>query len=356
VLVVDDSALMRKYLREMLEDAGFEVIAARDGLDALEKVGREHPDAITMDINMPVMDGLTALSHIMTHRPTPVVMVSSLTSKGAERTLEALALGAVDWVEKPGGTVSHNLDGARAEIVRKVGQAVASRPRYTPSARPRPTLEPTVASRPASAASASKSVEEVVLVGVSTGGPSAVELVVSALPADFPAPIVIAQHMPATFTGAFAERLNARCAMRVVEVGETTPLEAGTAYVARGDQDILLVRRGGRIAAMPVTASPQFTWHPSVSRLVASAMEVVAANNLLGVQLTGMGDDGAKELAALHRAGGHTIAESERTAVVYGMPRELVQLGGASQVLGIDEVASAVAQWASKVAAGKRNR
>jgi two-component system chemotaxis response regulator CheB len=191
----------------------------------------------------------------------------------------------------------------------------------------------------------SASPDRVVLIGVSTGGPGALEQILPALPADFTWPVVVAQHMPQAFTGVFARRMASFSRIRVVEADRPMPLEPGTAYIARGDSDITLSRRCGGLICLPSPASASFLWHPSVDRLTASAMAHVPAGNLIGVLLTGMGNDGANAMASLHAKGGRTIAESEESAVVWGMPRELAARGGASLVLPLHAIAAQLVQW-----------
>lgn len=367
VLVVDDSALMRKMIKNMLIEHGdFEVHTARNGLDALDAIQRIRPDVVTLDIHMPEMDGLSCLAEIMRHHPTPVVMVSSLTSENASATLEALALGAVDYVGKPGGTVSLNLDQVAAEIVAKVRAAARARirgatglaarlhaqNRSQPRHRPSPQRQPPVrrprggGEPPPTRRSATRvGLTEAVLVGSSTGGPSLLTTLVAGLPADFPAPIVIAQHMPASFTGPLARRLDELGTLRTHEVTRPLPLRPGNVYVGHGDADVVVSRRDGELVVRSVPASDEYRWHPSVDRLVASARLAIGPERLVGVLLTGMGDDGAAEMLALHADGGRTIAESEETAVVWGMPGELVQRGGASCVLPADEIPDRLAAW-----------
>ncbi len=359
ILVVDDSALMRKYLRQMLETQDdFEVHTARDGEDALRQIRELDPDVVTLDINMPVMDGLTCLSHIMTELPRPVVMVSSLTEKGALATFEALELGAVDYLPKPDGTVSLRIKDLTDELIAKVRAALRAKRRPRRKIKTRTGRRPAEplgrnrvsqesATRPSMAGPAEgKAVEGLVLIGVSTGGPRTLEEILPELPADFPLPVLVAQHMPGKFTRVFAERLNRQCALRVSEVGGPTPLEPGTVWIARGDADVVVSRRKDRLVALSVPADDRFLWHPSVERMVRSALDHVPPEHLIAVELTGMGNDGAEAMAEVHRRGGRTVAESEETAVVFGMPRELIELGGADAVLPADRIAEQLVEWA----------
>jgi two-component system chemotaxis response regulator CheB len=346
LLVVDDSALMRKVLRDLFVETGrYEVQTARNGADALLQIDRFNPDVVTLDVNMPEMDGLTCLSHIMTRFPRPVVMVSSITQKGAQATVEALALGAVDFVCKPGGTVSLEIDAVASDIVAKVDAAKRARPRLARAiaSAMRSGIQTTAAK--VKPAPTERMIAGLVLIGVSTGGPRTLEEILPLLPQSFPWPVVVAQHMPAAFTGSFANRLDGLCALHVQEVAASTPLARGHVYIARGGGDVVIERVLGRIVARSVPEDNAFRWHPSVDKLVASAMTAMEPRSLVGVELTGMGDDGARAMADLLKAGGRTIAEDASTAIVFGMPGELIRLGGASKVLPSDRVAEQLRQW-----------
>jgi two-component system chemotaxis response regulator CheB len=354
LLIADDSALMRKCLGDIFKAEGdFDVSFARNGAEALSMAKSVAPDVITLDVNMPEMDGITCLSRIMVECPKPVVMVSSITNEGAEVTLQALSLGAVDFIPKPDGTVSLHIDKIKVELVAKVRNAAKARisksrgllERVRHRTQAIESLKRSASNARNIAMTAGGPVGGVVLIGVSTGGPGAVETVLSRLPGNFAWPILIAQHMPQSFTGVFARRINDLAEIEVVEVTRPMPLRAGVAYVGRGDADFLVGRRGGVLNAIPFPASPLHNWHPSVERLVASALEHVAPEQLLGVMLTGMGDDGAAAMADLKSRGGRTIAESEETAVVWGMPGELVKRGGATLVLPIQRIADQLRRW-----------
>lgn len=369
VLVVDDSALMRRLLSAVLTQAGWTVAVARNGREGVEQLLEWQPDVVTLDINMPEMDGLTALSLMMQARPTPIVMVSSLTEKGAQATMEALALGAVDFIAKPGGTISLSIDDIQALLLEKV--RTASRIRLRPGrpaaampapvqraprpalARPAPASPRTTTSAPASASPAPLRggmgrCPGLVLIGISTGGPRTLEDVLPQLPSDFPWPVLVAQHMPPNFTLAFAQRMDRMCALEVVEVGEPMPLEPGRIHIGRGGTDLVVVERLGRLVAQPRPESPGHPWHPSADVMVESAMRVLPASQLVGVLMTGMGFDGAQAMAELKARGGRTIAEAESSCVVFGMPSELIQRGGASLVLPSHEVARQLRHWVQR--------
>jgi two-component system chemotaxis response regulator CheB len=362
VLVVDDSALMRKLLTGVLREGGYEVQSARNGAEAVEQVVQWQPDVVTLDVNMPEMDGLTALSLIMSARPTPVVMVSSLTEKGALATFEALALGAVDFIPKPGGTISLRVDDIAAVLLDKVRSAsrarvggvggAAARRAATPLVKPfqaarpvAPRAAPLVPSTPSPAVSALDTRLGLVLIGVSTGGPRTLEDILPKLPADFPWPVLVAQHMPSNFTDTFARRMDSLCAMKVVEVNTAMPLVAGQVYIGRGGTDLTVSDRGGRLFAGPRPESPGVLWHPSVEVMVDTAMQHLPPQRLVGVMLTGMGNDGAAAMARLKQAGGRTIAESSETAVVFGMPQELIERQGATLVLPCTAIAAQLRAW-----------
>lgn len=356
LLIVDDSALMRRLLGDLFRAQGdFEVAVARDGDEAMAMLAAFGPDVITLDVQMPRMDGLACLDRIMVERPVPVVMVSSVTEAGAQATLRALELGAVDFFPKPGGAVSLAMEEMGPRLVETVRAASRARPRPThrllervrlrtglpaPSAAPAPARRPTTPQR-------AGNTECAVLVGCSTGGPSALDALLGPLPADFPWPILVAQHMPATFTGSLARRLDRLCALPVVEVTRPVPLVPGQVHIGRGDADLILSRRGDALVAMAAPALPEHRWHPSVERLVTSAMQHLPAGRLVGVLMTGMGTDGASAMARLRAEGGRTIAEAEETAVVWGMPGELVRLDGADAVLPLDAIAGVLTGWAA---------
>jgi two-component system chemotaxis response regulator CheB len=353
VLVVDDSALMRRQLTQMLAAAGdFEIIHARNGREAVEQNRATLPDVVTLDINMPEMDGLTALSLIMAERPVPVVMVSSLTEKGALATFEALNLGAVDYIVKPGGTISLSINQIGSDLIAKVRAAARARlrrnrptaeaplkrlpeARQTPVARTAPALRPNLG-------------EGVVVIGVSTGGPGTLEHVLPYLPADFPWPVLVAQHMPAAFTKSFAERLDKICPLQVVEAASPMPVERGKIYLAKGSADMVVTRRAGRLTVQPKPENPEHLWHPSVELLGRSVLEHYDPARITGVMLTGMGTDGAAAFTEIKEQGGRTIAESEASAVVFGMPKELIEQNGASVVLSAEKIAGQLNLWAGR--------
>lgn len=347
LLIVDDSALMRRQLASLFDAEGdFEIRLARTGREAVEENAAFQPDVITLDINMPEMDGLTALSLLMTERPVPVVMVSSLTEKGALATFEALALGAVDYVAKPGGTISLSIDTIRQEVIGKVRAAARARLKTARSLTSRLRADrQREAARPVAVRRGTATEEGIVIIGVSTGGPRTLEDILPLLPADFPWPVVVAQHMPPSFTAPFAHRMNELCQLNVVEAARAMPLEAGTVYIGKGGADVLVARRG-RLSILAKPESPDFLWHPSVELLGRSVLEHCDLSRVIAVMLTGMGYDGAEAFTTIKKRGGRTIAESEESSVVFGMPAELIKQGGASVVLNADRIASQIIAWA----------
>jgi two-component system chemotaxis response regulator CheB len=371
LLIADDSALMRRVLEDIfLEEGDFDIRLARNGHEAIELVRSFDPQVVTLDVQMPGMDGLTCLGQIMIEAPRPVVMISSLTAEGADATLEAIELGAVDFVAKPSGTVSLEIDRLRPVLVEKVRAAANARIRRTLrltervrhqirgaglAARSQPTRAP--AKAPAKARASATSVRigalpGLVLIGTSTGGPAALDIVLPQLPADFPWPVLVAQHLPASFTGAFARRLDRECQLQVVEVDQPMPLKPGTIYIGRGDADVTVAPRAAGVIAMPAPAKASYLWHPSVERMVASALEHIDASQLIGVLMTGMGNDGAEAMKRLRQGGGHTIAEAESTAIVWGMPGELVKNGGAEMVRPVEDIAATIIDLVGAHAAG----
>lgn len=361
LLIADDSALMRKLLEGIfIEEGDFDIRLARNGAEALELVRTFDPQIVTLDVQMPGMDGLTCLRQIMIEAPRPVVMISALTAEGAEATLEAIELGAVDFIAKPSGTVSLEIDRLRPILIEKIRAAAKARIRPTlrltervrhqirgtgiaaRSRQKHPRYLPPSRSGGDITAGRSMSLPGLVLIGTSTGGPAALDVVLPQLPAGFPWPVLVAQHLPATFTGPFARRLDRACNLNVIEVREPMPLQPGTIYIGKGDADVIVAPRAAGIIAMPVPALASYPWHPSVERMVESALEQFDARQLVGVLMTGMGHDGASAMARLRQGHGRTIAEAESTAVVWGMPGELVRNGGAELVLPLDDIAAAI--------------
>lgn len=351
VLIVDDSALMRKALREiMMTDDALEVVGtARDGRDAVEKVNELKPDVVTMDINMPVMDGLTSMQHILHDHPEiPVIMISSLTTEGALTTFEALALGAFDYVAKPSGTVSSNIHIVGREIIEKVKLAHKSSKRRSWTDRIRARNRAAAKRKPPAPvrkppAARADELTAVVVIGISTGGPGTLMELLPQLPPDLEAAVLVVQHMPASFTSSFAKRLAEACAISFKEAEAGDVLANGRGYLAPGGYQ-LLVHRDGRL--LRISGSPVTTFMPSVNVTMESVLERVGGDRMVGVIMTGMGDDGADAMVKVRQAGGITLAEDESTAIVFGMPREAIMRGGAEIVVPshrmADEIVKAI--------------
>jgi two-component system chemotaxis response regulator CheB len=351
VLVADDSALMRQTLKHVISaEPGMELAGvARDGQDAVAKARELRPDVVTMDINMPKLDGITALQLILEEKICPVVMVSSLTQRGAMTTFECLELGAFDFVAKPDGTVSSNLGAAAAELVSKIraaaAQGVLQRVRKNRARRlsARERVELPVARWQTTGPVA-------VAVGISTGGPATLSEVLPLLPADLPASVFLVQHMPASFLTAFARRLNENCPLTVVEARAGMAAQAGYCYVAPGGLHLCPYRKSSGEIVIRTPAQPRTLFVPSVNVMMQAVLEAYGSNTV-GVLMTGIGDDGADQMVRIRQAGGLTIAESEETAVVYGMPREAFERGGADIVAPHYEVAQQIVQAVGKVGA-----
>lgn len=340
VLVVDDSAFMRRQLSEIIEsDPELAVVGiARNGREAVDKVKELEPDVVTLDINMPVMDGLTALTYIMLERPTPCLVISSLTQEGAMTTFEALELGAVDFVAKPSGTISLDIQRQGLEIVAKVRAAAGAKlrgRRFRPARRAAGRPQ-----KPAQQQTLDLTSASVVGIGVSTGGPQTLMEILPLLPCDLPAPVVIVQHMPPGFTASLAKRLDEVCAVRVKEAEHNEPLVPGQAYVAPGGYQMTVVRSVlGRGPVINLSDRPKgLAFCPSVDVLFESLAKLFGPRAVCAL-LTGMGDDGADGMVLVRRAGGITIAESEETAIVFGMPREAIERGGAQIVAPAQRIA-----------------
>ncbi len=347
VLVVDDSAFMRKIISNLINEApGLEAVGtARDGQDALAKVREFKPDVITLDVEMPRMDGLTFLKRLMADHPIPVVMLSSLTQKNAQTTIQALSLGAVDFVAKPSGTISLDIRKVGDELVRKLKaaakvntdnllQGTAGQGRRPP-ARVKDQEQVVV---PGSTAS------RVVVIGASTGGPGALQVVIPSLPGSLAAGVLVVQHMPPGFTRSLAERLDSVSALRVKEAQRGDPIREGSVLVAPGGHHLVVTP--DRTVTLE-DSPPVHGVRPAVDVTLKSAVRVYGGQ-ILGVILTGMGFDGAQGVAQVRRAGGKSIAQDEATCVVYGMPRAVVEMGNADRVLPLDEIGQQITRMVGR--------
>lgn len=346
--MADDSALMRRTLRHVIEaDPEFEWLgAARDGEDVVQKARELRPDVISMDINMPKLDGITALQIIVDEAICPVVMLSSLTQKSAVTTFECLELGAFDFVGKPDGTVSSDLGRAARELTLKLKAAAGVGTLQRTGKHRREVRQEILRNTPGSAPAAADraktgSTFKAIAIGISTGGPATIMEVLPQLPRDISGAVFLVQHMPGSFTASFARRLNDACDLEVVEAESGMEVQPGYCYVARGDAHLTLYRKltGQVLVRMPTT--PQTLFVPSVNVMMESVLAIYGRDTI-GVLMTGIGDDGADQMVRIKEGGGYTIAESEESCVVYGMPREVIERGAACEVRPSWEIARAI--------------
>ncbi len=370
VLVVDDSMFVRRSLTALLErDKEIQVVAtAANGEEAIAMVKKFDPDVVTMDVEMPRMDGLTALRHIMAEKPCPVIMVSSLTSDGAEVTLKALDLGALDFMPKLSSGSLPDMARLETELSAKIKAlarrkafmrlvhsrktAVASAPARTSAASsplsPAPSASrPLGTPRPAPVLRPGACAFDAVAIGVSTGGPPAVQKVLSALPENFPVPILIAQHMPAAFTGPFARRLDGQCAISVKEADGIERLKPATAYICPGGKHLRLENRGGLLTGV-VTEDPKDALYKPSANVLMETAGIALGRRALGVILTGMGSDGLEGTKVLKEKGGKAVAQSEASCVVYGMPKAIVDAKLADEIVDIDNMAATIMEMLAK--------
>ncbi len=347
VLVVDDSAFMRKVIQDIINsDPAMQVVGtAKNGKEALLKVNLLRPDVVTLDIEMPEMDGLTALENIMATNPLPVVMLSNLTQLGAKATLQALQLGAVDFISKPSGPISLDIAMISAEIIEKI-KIAASAHIYPPLK----TLEENSPAEPAKSSllretGSDKLLNKLVVIGASTGGPKALQQVVSAIPNDIDAALLIVQHMPAGFTRSLAERLNAKSNIRVKEAEDGELILTGSAYIAPGDYHMRIHRQKlplrERMVIKLNQEAPRAGHRPSVNETFLSVAEQFQGS-IVGVILTGMGNDGTDSLQALQSKGARIIAEDQSTCVVYGMPKSAIESGYVTEIRPLPEISPAI--------------
>ncbi len=340
--------MMRRTLRRIIEaEADFELIdTARDGVDALQKARDLKPDVLSLDINMPGMDGLTVLQNVVEERICPVVMVSSLTQKGAATSFEAMELGAFDFVGKPDGTVSADMGAAARELVLKLkyaaGAGVSRNSRQSRLER----IAKTRQAGPLGLPSTSKSVHgkfgyKAVAIGISTGGPATIMEVLPLIPEEVNAAFFLVQHMPGSFITSFVRRLQDACKIKVVEAELGMEVRPGVCYVGKGGYHLIAYEKQAVKVILRTPSTPQTLFMPSASVTMESVLKVYGRDTI-GVLMTGIGDDGADQMVAITKAGGHTIAESEETAVVYGMPREAFERGGAKEVRPSYQIAEAI--------------
>lgn len=353
VLIVDDSALMRKVLKDILSyDSEIEVVGiARDGVDAIEKARLLKPNVITMDINMPNMDGLTSMKHILNEfQDIQVIVISSLSQNGATTTIEALALGAFDYVGKPSLMLSTNINTVGIEIIEKVKLAkVANKKslnrRATQKSSLNSVVQPQILRK--TNLSTNERLSKIVVIGISTGGPSTLMEVVPSLPENLNAALIIVQHMPATFTPSFAKRLASVCKFNFKEAEDGDILANGRGYLAPGGYHLLANKDNNKIT---LNGGPKTTlFMPSVNVTMDSILEAYGGKRVVGVIMTGMGDDGANAMVKIRKAGGITIAEDESTAVIFGMPRVTIERGGAEIIAPSNKIADEIVKAINRI-------
>jgi len=340
VLIIDDSALIRQLLTDIINSkADMRVVgAAPDPIVAREMIKARNPDVLTLDIEMPKMDGLDFLEKLMRLRPTPVVMISSLTDRGSEITLRALELGAVDFITKPKIDISRGLQQYTDDIAEKIRTAASAKVKPTPYAQveKRYTADAVLPSL----ANTISSTEKLIIIGSSTGGTEAIKEVLVKLPPDCPG-ILIAQHMPEAFTNAFAKRLDGLCRISVKEAADGERILPGHAYIAPGHSHLLLKRSGANYVTELSDGPPVNRHRPSVDVLFRSAANN-AGKNVIGIILTGMGKDGAAGMLEMKQAGAYNFAQDEASCVVFGMPKEAIAAGGVDEVAPLDEIAQRI--------------
>lgn len=339
VLIVDDSAFIRNTLKGMISsDPEIKVVGiARDGIEAVEKVASLKPDIVTLDVEMPRMDGIEALQRIMAQHPVPVLMVSSLTTDEAQVTLDALDLGAVDFIPKNLEDLSVNIVKIKEVLIEKIKSIARKGFVPTPAVK---SAKPLAMPKPTEYKSHRKT--GIIVIGSSTGGPKALQHIISKLPKEFPVPILIAQHMPPNFTAPFAERLNQISVVHVKEAEDREPLKKGIVYIAPGSGHMGVLRK--RITETLISISNNFAeyvYKPSVDALMLSVVEIYSGQ-VLGVILTGLGNDGERGMREVKNKGGRTIAQNEQSCVVYGMPKSIIQAGLADKIVPLDKIAGEI--------------
>lgn len=349
VLIVDDSAVVRQVVTQLLTaDKGISVMGAvADPVFAMERMKKEWPDVIVLDVEMPRMDGVTFLRKIMSERPTPVVICSTLTTQGAETTMQAMAAGAVSIVAKPKAALKQTLLEGADDLVSVVKAAARARLRRVSDAPKTPLKVPSKLTADAvlpglsgSPRAMAETTDRVVALGTSTGGTQALEAVLSALPVDSPG-IVIVQHMPEAFTAAFAQRLNKVCHIEVKEAAPGDRVHTGIALIAPGGRHLILERSGAQYRVNVIDGPPVSRHRPSVDVLFRSVAKT-AGRNATGIIMTGMGDDGARGLKEMREAGARTFGQDEDSCVVYGMPKEAMKMGAVEREVSLDDIPAAI--------------
>ncbi|MDN3378542.1 MULTISPECIES: chemotaxis response regulator protein-glutamate methylesterase [unclassified Pseudoalteromonas] len=339
VLVIDDSPLIRRLLTEVLSQAKDLMVVgcAEDPYQAREMIKQLNPDVITLDIEMPKMDGISFLKNLMRLRPMPVVMISTLTKKGSPITLEALELGAVDFIAKPTVNISQQFAQYAQLVQQKVRTAASARVRSFKMSQDKPQDVVSISEF---------DLKAVVAIGASTGGTEAIKEVLLRMPKNCP-PIVITQHIPPVFSNSFAQRMNRTCMINVKEAEHGDKLTSGTAYIAPGDKHLSVIKQGGNLFCVLDESPPVNRHRPAVDTLFNSLVNVCPKNTIAAL-LTGMGSDGAKGLLALKLQGAYTLAQDELTSVVWGMPKAAIELNAATDIVPLDKVAHKLLQRAQK--------
>lgn len=339
ILIVDDSALVRKQLSEIIEKLDFEIDMAKNGLEAVQKATILQYDVITMDINMPVMNGLEAVKQIMEKQPTPILMISSLTTENANITIDALDLGAIDYISKP-GTMNIGRAQNRDDILEKVQSLSRISPRRLKRrmSRTLPERSRSVEEKSVTQVNSTE-ITKIVLIGASTGGPGLIEQICASLPSNYRYPVCIVQHMPEQFTKAFAQRLDRASTLSVYETENNMEVLPGNIYIARGGVHMNFTKKvSGKIVFKEDKNKGKNFFQPSVNDMMLSALGVFSGQNIVAILLTGIGDDGADAMVKLKEAGAYTLGESEASATIYGMPKEAYDRGGVCEQLEFRQI------------------
>ncbi|AOT68259.1 protein-glutamate methylesterase/protein-glutamine glutaminase [Geosporobacter ferrireducens] len=338
VLVVDDSAFMRRVITDIIEsEPQLKVVdTAKNGKEAIEKIKSVLPDVVTMDVEMPIMDGITALKEIMQEKPVPIIMLSSLTQEGADATVKALSLGAVDFITKPTSIFKMNTEDMKIHLIDKI--KIAAKVKLQSQNTFLPQQKVTVVKN---MSHGSLGLKKIIAIGTSTGGPRALQEVLPYLPQNLPASILVVQHMPPGFTRSLAERLNSISQIHVKEAEDDDILQPGYAYIAPGDHHLKVIKTGSTYRIRLTQEEPVSGHRPSVDMMMNSLAQL-QISNIMGVIMTGMGSDGAKGMKNLKNQKAYNIAQNEDTCVVYGMPKSAVNLGCIDEIIPLQEIAEKI--------------
>ena len=354
ILIVDDSALIRRQLGDLLDKEDYDIGFAKDGQEAVDFAMEVDFDLITMDINMPVMDGITAVKEIMAKKPTPILMVSSLTTDEADITFEALELGAVDFIAKP-GTMTLKIEETKDEILKKIKSAIRI-PKNRLKIRKRATLKKVQTQKALEKKSVLRKIppentkfDGLVLVGSSTGGVTLIEEIAESLPFDYPFPVCVVQHMPENFTAGFSQRLNNNSMINVVEGVNKLVVSSGNVIIAKGGKHMNFSKKASGVISVKETENIDKFFIPSVDEMYFSAMKVFDPKRIMAVQLTGIGDDGADGMVELRKRGAYTVGESPETAVIYGMPKTAYERGGVVKQLPFPKILEEILKFPDKL-------